>query len=572
MGNIVHLFHRVCRINRFYFIPFFVTEIVSLGIKVIQILFPKRLFVGLNEGATHVLILNIVLYLGVLGILNCARIISEHYKEKNSLLVKTCLSADLYEANCVSKFADFEKYEARKKFELAKEGLQKGNIAMMIDNVVMCFSNIVFIISVSYVFHYLSWWISIVMLISVLINTACEYFRVKYDYDCYEKYKEVNMKMVYSRDKLTWKQFGKEIRLFGLYDYVSNIAEKYINELSAIQKNKSKRIFLVYFLLGLYDMLQRFLLIAYIVWLCSVGRVSIEDFTSLIVAVIACFSAVNDNAKLIVKLGESVKYVNCYFELMNASICNKFEMKEQITRFQKIKISNMKFTYPNSQSETLRGISVTFDAGKKYGIVGKNGSGKTTFIKLLLGLYEVPEGVITLDCRDKTEYHCDEWYSMFSAVLQDFNVYAYTLGDNISMLSEMNKDISFDGLEIDGVSLDDYLSAEYGEGHDVSGGEAQKIAIMRVLFHKAPVVILDEPTAALSPDGEIRFYEEVKTRFCDRTLFLVSHRLASCKLCDNILVFDKGQIVENGTHDDLMKKKGLYYEMYSSQKDLYACK
>lgn len=574
MKNTIVLIRRAYRRNKWYFIPFILIELLGLVIRALQVMFPEKMLTGL-KGEQHVwLMINLATYFVVIGVLNYLISYLRHCQYKNNLSLKRALSIDLFEYGCSMSYEDYEDFNERKKYELAREGMQKGNIDQFIGMVISAVGNIVFIVSVSYVFRFVNWIITLVLCISVVINIICEYYRAKYDYDCYEQYKDANMKMLYVRDKLTWKQYGKEIRVFGLLTYVMKMGRGYVETLSAIQKTKSKKTLYVYTMLGLYDIIQRIILTAYVVSLCVNGHLEIEMFSSLIVAILACFMAINDTAKLVVRGIETNKYISNYADIITEKTkeSKTYHIQEGDTKqFDNLMINKLSFTYPNSENEALKNISVKIEKGKKYGIVGKNGSGKTTFIKVLLGLYGSYDREISMNAKKKTEYSFEEWAAYYSTVLQDFNVYGYSLRDNITMLKDysIKEVVENEAAEL-GIALDDCLSPEYEGGHGLSGGEGQKVALLRVYNREAPIVVLDEPTAALSPRNEVEFYEDVKTKFEDKTLLLVSHRLASCKLCDEILVFDEGEIVESGSHEELMEKKGLYYEMYIAQKEMYS--
>ncbi len=245
-----------------------------------------------------------------------------------------------------------------------------------------------------------------------------------------------------------------------------------------------------------------------------------------------------------------------------------------------IEFRNVSFKYPGSDTYVLKNINTKLSIGKKQAFVGTNGAGKTTFVKLLCRLYDPTEGEILLNGIDIRKYDYEEYMGLFSYVFQDFKLFAFTLGQNIAanikydkeMMEECIKKVSLydryctmeDGLET-------YLYRDLSEkGLEISGGEAQKIALARALYKGTPMIVLDEPTAALDPIAEAQVYEDFSNMVDNKTAIYISHRLSSCKFCDEITVFDGGRIVQKGTHQELVKDTaGLYFTLWNAQAKYY---
>ena len=218
--------------------------------------------------------------------------------------------------------------------------------------------------------------------------------------------------------------------------------------------------------------------------------------------------------------------------------------------------------------------------GTKNAVVGKNGAGKTTFIKLLCRLYEPTEGQILLNGVDIRYYDNEEYAKLFAIVFQDFNLFSFPLGENVAGSNEYDRERAAKCLEDAGFA-DRLAKMEKGldtplyqyddeNGVEISGGEAQKIAIARSLYKDAPFVIMDEPTSALDPVAEYEIYQRFDQMVEGKTSIYISHRMSSCRFCDNIIVFDEGKIIEQGSHDKLMSNKGLYSELWNAQAQYYA--
>lgn len=243
-------------------------------------------------------------------------------------------------------------------------------------------------------------------------------------------------------------------------------------------------------------------------------------------------------------------------------------------------IRDVSFRYPNTETWALRHVNMKFQVGSRLAVVGENGSGKTTFIKLLYRLYDPTQGEILLNGIDIRKYSYRQYIDLFSVVFQDFQLLAFPLGQNVAAAVEVDKGRAASCLEMAGFGkrlaalpqgLETPLYKEFDEsGVQVSGGEAQKIALARALYKDAPFVVLDEPTAALDPVAEMEVYENFDKIVGDKTAVYISHRLSSCRFCDDIAVFDHGHIVQQGSHDALVEAPGKYQELWHAQAQYYA--
>ena len=217
----------------------------------------------------------------------------------------------------------------------------------------------------------------------------------------------------------------------------------------------------------------------------------------------------------------------------------------------------------------LKDISIKIKQGEKLAVVGENGSGKTTFIKLLCRLYDPSEGAVFLNGIDIREYDYAEYLRFFSVVFQDFTLFSQTIAQNVAASVNFDRALVEDRLKEAGFKerlasldkgIDTFLFRDFEKtGIEISGGEAQKIALARALYKDAPIVVLDEPTAALDPIAEVDIYQRFNQMVGDRTCVFISHRLASCKFCDKIAVFSAGRLVQAGSHDALVDEDGGKY-------------
>ncbi len=247
----------------------------------------------------------------------------------------------------------------------------------------------------------------------------------------------------------------------------------------------------------------------------------------------------------------------------------------------RFEFKNVSFRYEGAKDYALKNLNLTLEAGRKLAVVGLNGAGKTTFIKLLLRLYDVTEGEILLNGTNIKHFKREEYYRLFSPVFQNVELFAFPMSENISMKrpGETDKDLAIrcavkaglkDKLENLPEGIDtELLKVIRDDGIDLSGGERQKLALAKALYKNAPVIVLDEPTAALDALAEYNLYKNFNEMIGDKTAVYISHRLSSTRFCDSIAMFKAGELVEYGTHEELLAKKGAYAEMFEIQAQYY---
>ena len=244
-----------------------------------------------------------------------------------------------------------------------------------------------------------------------------------------------------------------------------------------------------------------------------------------------------------------------------------------------IEFKNVSFRYPGSDRFVIKGLSLTIRGDEKLCIVGANGSGKSTFVKLLTRLYVPTEGEILLNGININEYDYREYCRLFAPVFQDFALYNITLGENIVMAESYDEERLRSAARQSGLSemaehnKNGYDTVIYKwfdeEGIEPSGGEGQRIAMARALYRGGSVYILDEPTAALDPNAEYEMYTQFNNMITDKCAILITHRLSAVQLADRVAVFDDGHVAEYGTHAELYAKGGIYTEMFDRQAQFY---
>ncbi len=276
-----------------------------------------------------------------------------------------------------------------------------------------------------------------------------------------------------------------------------------------------------------------------------------------------------------------LKQVLDYLDIPNEMYQGSLTVEKRSDRQYEVEFRDVSFRYPGSQEYALSHVNMKFKVGEKLAVVGQNGSGKTTFIKLLCRLYDPTKGEILLNGIDIRKYDYQEYMSVFSVVFQDFQLLDAPLGENIGASLHYDKARGLECLEkagleewfrtkaVKGLETRLYQHEDANEGIQISGGEEQKLAIARSLYRDAPFLVLDEPTAALDPMSEYEVYTRLNDIVEDKTAIYISHRLSSCRFCDEIAVFHQGQVIEKGSHDELLARGGKYSELWNAQAQYY---
>lgn len=374
-------------------------------------------------------------------------------------------------------------------------------------------------------------------------------------------------------------RYGKDIRLYDAAEMMTARWQKYTDESIAAWKWRADKDYVCSLLSAVSSLIKTVFTYYYVGRLAILKVFSVGIFTQMISTAGAMDAALGGLVWNIMDLLKKCNYAYEYVLFMNYPEALPKGDKKVKDGEHKIEFKDMSFAYPGTEKLILDHINITIEPGEHLSIVGLNGAGKTTFIKLLCRLYDPTEGAILLDGIDIREYEYKEYMRQFAPVFQDFKLFCAPVKENITLKENDDADLT-EFLKL--VELDDFVKklpkgAETciykffdEEGVEPSGGEQQKMAIARALYKKSPVVILDEPTAALDPIAEYEIYKQFHTLVGGKTAFYISHRLSSCKFCDKIAVFSDGKIAEYGNHDELVCiPNGIYAKMFEAQAQYY---
>ena len=384
----------------------------------------------------------------------------------------------------------------------------------------------------------------------------------------------------YNKNIVSDLKYGKEIRLFNAAPFFH---EKFKESSEKILKFEKKKLSLGVrygLLLQILSFLESILVYFFAILQYAGGLLSIGYFLTFFNAIREFSSALTALLHIWPDLLEIDDYYKHYHDYMEGGETLQTGSRALTKQDNcEIRFVHVYFRYPGCEEYTLKDINLTIRPGEKTAFVGENGSGKTTLVKLLLRLYDVSEGAILLNGINIREYQYDAYLRLFAPVFQDYQLHSYSVRDNIAFSDEGDDDRIWALLkenQMDAVirscpdGLNTYLTKLLDEnGRDFSGGEKQKLAMVRAQYKNAGIFILDEPTSAIDPIAEMDFFNRVNAMMQNETVVYVSHRMASTKFADQIIVLKDGTIAENGSYHDLMKADGIYAEMFKLQASYY---
>ncbi len=313
------------------------------------------------------------------------------------------------------------------------------------------------------------------------------------------------------------------------------------------------------------------------------GAFGVGAITQYVGALTGLAEGIADMIAAVAELRTNAVFLRTTYKLLdtpNHMYQGSLTTEKRSDRKYEIEFRDVSFRYPGAETWAVRHLNMKFQVGERLAVVGENGSGKTTFIKLLCRLYDPTEGEILLNGINIQKYRYDNYLDLFSVVFQDFRLLAQPLGQNVAAAVDYDRARAKQCLDRAGFGerlaslpkgLDTCLYRDFEDsGVEISGGESQKIALARVLYQNAPFIVLDEPTAALDPEAEMEVYTKFNDIVEDKTAIYISHRLSSCRFCDEIAVFDNGRMVQQGTHDSLVAEAGGKYQtLWDAQAQYY---
>ena len=431
-------------------------------------------------------------------------------------------------------------------------------------------------------------WFGVLFILLVFGNAALGMLIVsksnKKLYDVMKGFHFLNMIGQFFLDKFFYKyQMGKDTKIYNLKTSIFHSLDKVLSSafstVESWQKTESR-----YRSYGdVSTNILTALVYVFVAAKATFGSLGVGSIVQFVGGITRFNSGITGLVGYMSQLFSNVEALNLYFEFLDMPdkiYHGTLPVEKRQDYEYELEFHDVSFRYPGTDKYALKHLNLKLNVGQRLAVVGMNGSGKTTMIKLLCRLYDPTEGRITLNGIDIKKYEYNEYMSIFGVVFQDFKLFSFPLGQNVAASVEVDPDKAENCLAKAGFGerlkkmpkrLDTCLYKDFEEdGVEVSGGEAQKIAIARALYKDAPFVILDEPTAALDPIAEFEVYSNLNEIIGEKTAVFISHRLSSCRFSDDIAVFHEGELIQRGNHAALVSDiNGKYYELWNAQAQYY---
>lgn len=422
----------------------------------------------------------------------------------------------------------------------------------------------------------------IVIPICCIIKPIIKNIIEKISYDYYLRTIKLDRKYSHYFGNLLDHDLGKDIRLYKMQDLLYEKADNLSKEIKKYYQDKSFKMFKYNSLNTLFNFLEMVIFYFYIILKVIRKTLSISDFAMYINAISKFSLSISSIINSFIELSINTKYIENYYDYMN--MCTNDNNYEQvmINNFESLEFRNVSFKYPDSNKLILKNVNFKIYKNEKISLVGLNGSGKTTIIKLILRMYKPTYGAIYINDININYLDKISYYNMFSVIFQDYKLFANTIKENIIANNKydnvfFNNVINDSGVKevIEKLPQKEYTNVTkkfYDDGINFSGGESQKLAFARCLYRNSDFIILDEPTASLDPISEYKLYCDSNKLFKNKTCIYISHRMSNCKISDRIIVIENGSIIQIGNHNELvLEKDKLYYKLFNAQLkgDLY---
>lgn len=579
LKNIKYMLSIVAKNTPLYFFSVIVFNIVdNLITTMISVYLVKQIFNSIESQSFS----NVMLFVGIMAIFQISnQILQSVFKYKivpiQKLRLHSKLHAKLFVKACEIDLECYDSPDFYNDFILSLNEIdERAN--SVINDFGKLLARILSIIAISYLLVSIE---PLLLLITIFIVILSSVLQQKINKISFSRNISINpqiRKNDYIVRVFYMKDYSKELRLNNLSKILFKKFDESTNEMNNAVLNHNRKVVLIniisiMFTSSLFDM-GVMLLFAFRMMVTKV--LTLGDYASGINAIwqlrnhlsclINCYSSFQNNSQYIERLKVFINYKPKIVSLSKARISK--DCSAEIT------FKNVCFGYKN-ENTILKNINFTINTGEKIAIVGLNGAGKTTLIKLLLRLYEPLSGSVEFNNININKYEIQKYRSGFGIVFQDYNLYYATLAENISMDDIFDENVIEYSLQKSGfykknVDINTIITREFNnEGVVLSGGESQKVAISRAFAHSFHTLILDEPSSALDPIAEYKFNKMLLESSKDKTVILISHRLSTTRIADRILFIDNGEIIEAGTHNELMNKKGKYAEMFNIQSKKY---
>lgn len=590
--SLIFVFKLVAKQKPMLLFWYFLQLISEIGTTVLPIILPKYIFeflMAITQGTPYdevkkKLIGTVGLLIGFTLFANCIVKVATAIRAAMNEWFNRYLEQTIAEQVMNMDFEHTEDPDALDQLNKAKDGIAwySGGVEGILSNLYKVVLNFCVLVCGSALVIKECPWLMVIQAIGLLTSV---FFNARINRAEIQSFKDasvVNRRFAYFFYQVSNFNYGKDIRLYNSADMFSKRGIKENSKLLDVWKNQAFCTMRNFFGVNICNAIRDSASYLYLGLLAISKTITVGDFTMYCAASSAFYWAVYRILEGVQEVVKRSNYIAEYFTFMQYPSVMPKGTERVVEQEHTIEFRDVSFKYPRSEKYVLRHVNLTIKSGEHLAIVGLNGAGKTTFIKLLCRLYDVSDGEILLDGKNIKNYCDEEYRKLFSPVFQDFQLFAFTLKENVAFMqvskeeeSSINHALELSGVYNDVVKLkqgiETIISKSFDEnGTELSGGQKQKVAISRALYKDAPLVILDEPTAALDPVAEYEIYKKFNELVGGKTAIYISHRLSSCKFCERIAVFAEDGIKEYGTHDELVTKpNGIYAEMFAAQAQYY---
>ena len=484
---------------------------------------------------------------------------------------------------------DYERFNdpsTQDRIQLVNQAIRGKNFFTNLLTVFDIVSRCISLLGLSFVLVRLNTWLLLIAVFVIGSQAFLHFVRLKYNRRHNSDLTNDLRKITYVSQLPKDTRCKKDILMFNMSEYILNKIQSFEDKMLSYEKRRIQIngcVEMAAYSLSVVFQVSAYLLIGIEAFN---GNISVGDFTVGITSLINFMSMSSSITMNIITFNDSFFYIRQYQSFKKSKSKQDKKHNKTIDEIDlsniKIEFRNVSFRYPNSTAFVLKNVNLTIDNNERLAIVGFNGAGKTSLVLLLTRMYDPTEGSIFLNGIDIREINYNDYQKIFSTVNQDFFLSAFSLIENITFkehVSESERSKIENLFNKNGMDkrlkkmyrgLDTPVTKKlFASGVDLSGGESQKIAIIRSIYKNAPILILDEPTAALDPVAESEIFQNFATMSKGKTAILISHRIYSTRFCDKIAVFEKGEIKEYGSYEELMALKGLYYDFFEKQAEYF---
>lgn len=586
LRNLLSVFRLVLKNNKVYILISFLFIISSAVLPFINIIYFKYLFdaISFNYGLEYIIRITVIM-LVVYLITSNVQIYTKSVSTLHSKWLLIPMTAMFCKKSIEMDYQLTEDQKVIQEMDRAKFVLANGdNLELYLEAANGIFISLIQFVIITALATIVNPFIILIVLAVSIINTFIGFKVRKKNYKIHRESIPVDKRWRYIIQLATELKYAKEVRVFALKKFITDKGdqnrEEYFKQDNKIRTNENRGLVST----TAISSVQEIIILTILIFMVIFRGLTIGNFTVLLNATRQFSESFRSFFENFLNIYTINAYINDYFlflkresKLRETSGQIVIEQNDKSGGFE---FQNVSFRYPGNDRLILKNINLTIEPGECMTIVGENGAGKTTLIKLIMRLYDVTSGAILYNGKNIKEYDYDSYMEMLATVFQDYEIFSTSIYENITFKNLYQHDSEVDNLLEQNNLLDNVKSLPAKEqtiltrrfeknGIELSGGQSQKIAFCRAVYKKSPTLILDEPSASLSPIAESQMYTKFSEVIKGKTSIFISHRLSSSSISDRICVLDEGEVVELGTHSELIENKGIYKNMYELQSRYY---